>query len=413
MATDTVHLDTHFVRSNFPAFSDHELHGWAFYENAGGSYPCTQVVDRLSSFYRRNKVQPYAPYPASTRAGKQMDESYASFAEYLNVAPSEISLGPSTSQNVYVLAQAFLGKWQSGDEIVVTNQDHEANSGPWRRLAEHGIVVREWRVDPQSGCLDPQTLDELLNEKTRLVAFPHCSNIVAHVNPVYEICQKARQVGAKTVVDGVSYAGHGFPDIEKLNADIYLFSTYKTFGPHLGLMVVRTHTLEFLANQSHYFNAEQPNQKLVPAGPDHAQIAAAAGIGQYFDAIYSHHFGAPVSSRHKRDSVRELFQRHERRQLDKLLTYLDTRKEITLVGPSDPRHRAPTVSVVTKRDASDIVTDLRDRKVMCWNGDFYSRRLIEALGIKTDPGVLRLSFVHYNSDDDLDQLIDALENTQM
>lgn len=408
---NTTTLDTEFARSNFPAFSDNELKGWAFFENAGGSYPCKQVINRLTDFYQRTKVQPYAPYPASTRAGLHMDESYASVATYLNVEPSEISFGPSTSQNVYVLAQSFLSKWHSGDEIIVTNQDHEANSGPWRRLAEHGIVVREWSVDPVSGCLDLDSLDRLLSDKTRLVAFPHCSNIVAHINPVDEICRRAHAAGAVTVVDGVSYAGHGFPDVDALGTDIYLFSTYKTFGPHLGLMVVREPTLDFLTNQSHYFNSHEPHAKLVPAGPDHAQIAAVAGIGEYFDAIHSHHFDDSTTDTDRSTRVRELFQNHERQLLEKLLGYIETRDDLRLVGPNDPQLRAPTVSLVTERDTEEVVADLRDRNIMCWNGDFYSRRLIEALGINSEDGVLRLSFVHYTSADEVQQLIRALEAT--
>lgn len=268
-------LDIDFVRTQFPAFAEPSLAGWAFFENAGGSYACQQVIDRLTGFYTRTKVQPYAPYPAGKQGGAAMDDSYQRIAAYLNVHPDEVNFGPSTTQNVYVLAQAFRAGWSEGDEIIVTNQDHEANGGAWRRLADRGIVVREWRVDPETGALNLDDLDNLLCTKTRLVVFPHCSNIVAHVNPVAEICARAHAVGAKTVVDGVSYAGHGFPDIAALGTDVYLFSLYKTYGPHQGLMVVRRETLAELENQNHFFNAEYPHKKLVPAGPDHAQIAAA------------------------------------------------------------------------------------------------------------------------------------------
>jgi len=405
-----VGLDIEFVRSHFPAFSDDELAGWAFFENAGGSWPCTQVVERLHSFYMHHKVQPYAPYNASARAGERMDEAWENIAAYLNVDPVEVSFGPSTSQNVYVLAQAFSANWRTGDEIVVTNQDHEANSGPWRRLADKGIVVREWQVDPATGCLELESLDQLLSAKTRLVAFPHCSNIVAHINPVKKICERVRKVGARTVVDGVSYAGHGFPDVTELGADVYLFSTYKTFGPHLGAMVVRKQTMELLENQSHFFNADQPRSKLVPAGPDHAQIAAAAGITEYFDAVYTHHFNDPANIATRRQRVRSLFQRHERRLLENLLNYLGERADLELIGPANPAERAPTVSLVSRHDHEYLVQQLSEKQIMCWNGDFYSRRLIEALGINPASGVVRLSFVHYTSEGDIRNLIAALDS---
>jgi selenocysteine lyase/cysteine desulfurase len=233
-------LDTAFVRSQFPAFAEPALQGQAFFENAGGSYPCAQVVARLTRFYTERKVQPYAPYEASRLGGEEMDEARTRLAAMMGVEREEVSFGPSTSQNTYVLAQAFRQWLAPGSAIVVTNQDHEANTGVWRRLAESGTEVREWQIDPDTGHLDPARLRALLADgKVRLVAFPHCSNVVGEINPVADICAIAREHGAFTCVDGVSYAPHGFPDIPALGADIYLFSAYKTYGPHQGIMVIR------------------------------------------------------------------------------------------------------------------------------------------------------------------------------
>ena len=148
-------LDLSFVRSQFPAFSEPSLQGWAFFENAGGSYPCRQVIDRLTDFYMKIKVQPYYPYPASMQGGKLMDSAYERMAGYLNVAPTEVHFGPSTTQNVYVLANALRPMWSDGDQIIVSCQDHEANAGFWRRLEKTGIVIKEWRVDPETGMLNP------------------------------------------------------------------------------------------------------------------------------------------------------------------------------------------------------------------------------------------------------------------
>jgi selenocysteine lyase/cysteine desulfurase len=172
-------LDLDFVRRQFPAFSEPSLAGQAFFENAGGSYACAQVVNRLNEYYRRLKVQPYYSYPASTEAGEWMDAAHARLAEYLGVTPDEVHFGPSTSQNTYVLAQAFRNLLKPKDEIIVTDQDHEANSGVWRRLAAHGVVVREWRVDRDTGALPVAEFDRLLTHRTRLLVFPHASNVVA------------------------------------------------------------------------------------------------------------------------------------------------------------------------------------------------------------------------------------------
>ena len=141
-------LDIDFVRAQFPAFALPGLADKAFFENAGGSYACGQVIDRLTRFYRERKVQPYGPYAASAAGGAEMDEARARLAAMMGIRTDELSFGPSTTQNTYVLAQAFRRHLKPGEAIVVTDQDHEANSGPWRRLADDGIALREWRIDP-------------------------------------------------------------------------------------------------------------------------------------------------------------------------------------------------------------------------------------------------------------------------
>src|SRR5262245_50377162 len=402
-------IDLDFVRAQFPAFAEPSLSRLGFFENAGGSYPCRPVVERLHEYYRRLKVQPYYRYPASTEAGEWMDAAYARLAEYLNVTPEEVHFGPSTSQNTYVLAQAFRKLLRPGDEIIVTDQDHEANNGVWRRLAADGVAVKEWRVDRKSGALDPADLDALLGERTRLLAFSHCSNVVAHVNPVAQIAHKARAVGAITVVDGVSWAPHGLPDVDALGVDLYLFSLYKTFGPHQGLMVARKPVLEALGNEGHYFNASYGHKRLVPAGPDHAQVAAARGVAEYFDAIDAHH--EPVASALGRPQrVRKLLRDAERPLLAQLLDYLAAHKGVRLLGPADAADRAATVAFVPLRRApAGLVPELGERGVMAGAGNFYAVRLLEAMGVDPNRGVLRLSFVHYTSEADVTRAIEALD----
>jgi selenocysteine lyase/cysteine desulfurase len=407
-------FDLDVVRSQFPAFAEPSLEGWAFFENAGGSYACRQTIDRLVNYYTRTKVQPYAAsgYPASTQAGDEMDAAHDRLAGLLNVTSDEVLIGPSTSQNTYVLANAFRAGWTDGDEIVVTDQDHEANSGVWRRLADRGITVREWSVDPITGQLDPSDLAGLLTERTRLVAFPHCSNIVAHINPVAEITAMVRAAGAVSVVDGVSHAPHGISDVDDLGADIYLFSSYKTFGPHQGVMVVRERIADELANQSHWFNGGSPHKRLVPAGPDHAQVAACNGVVDYVEALHDHHFGAPETDlAEKGRRVKTLVRDRETELLTPLLDFLRGRSDVRIMGPSDPTIRVPTVAIVPSRPPGDVAADLVNHRVMADSGDFYAVRLIEAMGQPADPGVLRMSFVHYTSPAEIDRLVEALEQT--
>jgi len=207
---------------------------------------------------------------------------------------------------------------------------------------------------------------------------------VAHINPVAKICDIAKKNNIVTVVDGVSYAGHGFSDIAALGCDVYLFSLYKTFG--------------------------EARKRLVPAGPDHAQVAAAAGVAEYFDALHEHHFpGSAVSVSKRQNDVHELMRNHERALLQPLLDYFASLNNVRLLGPSDANLRAPTVTVDVGSNADAYVRGLAEHKVMCSSGHFYAKRLIEALGVDSATGALRMSFVHYTEESEVQQLISGFD----
>ncbi|HEY4202840.1 MAG TPA: aminotransferase class V-fold PLP-dependent enzyme [Devosiaceae bacterium] len=401
-------LDTTRLRVQFPAFAEPGLSGQAFFENAGGSYTARAVLDRLDHYYRANKLQPYAPYPASQQAGAAMDLAYERIAAALNVSADWIHFGPSTSANTYVLGHAFAGWLKPGDAIVVTNQDHEANSGAWRRLAAHGIEIREWSVDPQTGRLDLAGLDRLLDGKVRLVAAPHCSNIVGEINPVADIVARAHAAGAVTAIDGVSYAPHGLPDLAALGADIYLFSAYKTYGPHQGIMAVRPELAAQLPNQGHFFNDAKPHYRLTPAGPDHAQIAACAGIADYLETVAAI-AGPSIPGANPFRRAHAAMRAQETILIRPLLDWLRGRNDIRLIGPDDPEHRAPTLALALAEPGAHVAARLARHGIMAGGGHFYAYRLLKAVGIDPDHGVLRLSFVHYTSEDDMARLIAALD----
>ncbi|MCC7198091.1 MAG: aminotransferase class V-fold PLP-dependent enzyme [Gammaproteobacteria bacterium] len=405
-----IDLDLDFVRAQFPAFSDPALEGFAYFENAGGSYACGQVIERLGRFYRENKLQPYYPSAPSIRAGEQMDQSKQRLAEWLGIAVDELHFGPSTSANTYVLAQALRQALQPGDEIVVTQQDHEANVGAWWRLQESGIVVREWAVDSATGELAPAGLEALLGPRTKVVAFTHCSNVVGTIHPVRRLTDLVHQAGAWAIVDGVALSPHGLPDLAELGADIYLFSLYKVYGPHLGAFYMRRSLNEAWPNQGHFFNAEKPSARFTPAGPDHAQIAAVGGVTDYLEAVARRHgFGdEPLPMRAA--SVARLFRRHETGLLQPLLDYLANHPRVRLLGGESAAERAPTVAfTVAGQRPRDLATRLAESKLGVGCGHFYAYRLLQALGIDTDEGVLRISFVHYTSQDEVGRVIAALD----
>ena len=363
-------LDLDFVRAQFPAFAEPSLQEQAFFENAGGSYTCAPVIDRLMRYYHQRKVQPYYPFDASRVAGEEMDEARFRLAAMLGVETDELSFGPSTTQNTYVLAQAFGQHLSKGDTVIVTDQDHEANSGPWRRLADHGINVVEWQINPESGALEPETLDGLLTDSVKLVVFPHCSNIVAEINDVKAITAKVHAAGAVVCVDGVSYAPHGLPNVADLGADIYLFSAYKTFGPHQGLMVIRRELGMTLPNQGHWFNEDTLFQRFTPAGPDHAQVAACAGMADYIDMLYAHHFTDHLEPAGRARAVHDLQQSHEKSLLQPLLDYLTDRNSARLIGAGDANKRAPTVAVELQKPGYEVAAALAPHGIMAGGGRF-------------------------------------------
>ena len=409
-------LDIEFVRNQFPAFSEKSLFKKAFFENAGGSFMCQQVIDRFDRYFRQRKVQPYGFYEASKLAGEEMDSSRKRMAEYLNVNTDEVLFGPSTSQNTYVLAHAFLDKMSNQDEIIISDQEHEANAGAWHRMADRGIKVKIWTIDPDTGSLDIKDLKNLITEKTKFIAATHCSNVVGEINPIKEISEIARLNGSLLIVDGVSYCPHGLPDVNDLGADIYFFSAYKTYGPHQGVMVIREKAKLALTNQSHFFNADYSDKFMVPAGPDHAQVAACNGILDYFDLIDQHHFSSTDKKNfhgtNKPRRVANLFRNHEIDLLKPLLEFLNNNKKIKLIGPGDNVLRAPTVAFVPKNKMpEEVANELANYNIMAGAGDFYAVRPLMALGIDPKDGVVRLSFVHYNTKNEINSLINALEKT--
>ena len=226
MNLNNTKLDIEYVRSQFPAFKDPMCKNWSFFENAGGSYVPKTVINQLNKFMTSTKVQPYAEYPMSKIAGENMDKATDLFAKMINANNKEIIIGGSTSINLYVLSNALKYNIKPGDEVIVTNQDHEANISPWRRLSEAGAIIKEWKMNPVTAELEIHELEKLLNNKTKILAVTHCSNIVGTVNNLKEISDLAHKKNVIVIGDGVSYAPHGFPNVKELGVDFYTFSLY-------------------------------------------------------------------------------------------------------------------------------------------------------------------------------------------
>lgn len=398
-------LDLAFVRSQFPALAD----GFAYFDNAGGSLVLRSVADRISEYLLTTSVQTGASYEHSRRASERLMEARAKIALLVGASrPEEIVLGPSTTVLAQFLARAMEGSLEPGDEIVVTNFDHESNIGPWRALEKRGVVIKEWTIDRDSYEIDLDTLDRLMSDRTKLVAVTHASNILGTINPVKEIAQRVHERGAQIVVDAVAYAPHRAVDVKDLDVDYYIFSFYKTYGPHFAVMYGKYDRLLELDGLYHYFyGREKVPMKLEPGNTNYELAWGSAGIVDYIDKL-----GGGGGDRASIDRAFASIAAHEALIGEKLLAYLRDRNDIRIIGRRDSGadRRVPTIAFkVEGRDSAEIVRAVDKDRIGIRFGDFHSRRLIEYLGLADNNGVVRVSMVHYNTPEEVDRLIGSLD----
>ena len=415
--TDSPRFDVDACRGAFPQLAD----GIAYFENAGGSYVPSPVLDAMDAFLRSSQVQPSWSFASSRKARERVDAGIAALAALTGAEPDELVLGHSTTVNVLVLAQALRPTWEEGDVVIVTNQDHEANGGAWRRLAASGIEVREWKVDPSTGELDPAELARLLEGargKARLVAFPQVSNVVGSLNDVGAWTAMAHEAGAQVCVDGVAYAPHRLIDVKGWGVNWYVFSAYKVYGPHLGVMVGRREAIAAAANANHYFHAENVPAKLNPGGMQYEAVAACAGIGAYLDAVWADSFAAPEGTatlpdpRTRHADVFDLFAAQEEAIATRVVDYLATRSDVRLIGRATGERsaRMPTIAFHPEKVAPKVLAErLAEEGVAIGASHFYAPRVLEAMGLDPERGVARISAVHTNTLEEVERLLGALE----
>ena len=413
MSIKNIALDIDFVKAQFPAFKDPLSSKWSFFENAGGSYVPHNVIKHLNNFMTSTKVQPYAEFDISKIAGNNMDKATELFAEMINARKDEIIIGASTTMNMYVLSNAMKHFIKPGDEVIVTNQDHEANIGAWRRLESYGAVIKEWKINTENAELEIEDLKALLTNKTKIVAVTHCSNIVGSINNLQSIAKLVHEYNAFLVGDGVSYAPHGLPNVKDLDVDFYTFSLYKTYGPHLGLLYGKKEILNQLPNQNHEFLEGDVPYTLNPGGPNHEELSCLVGIYEYFNNLYNHHFPDENNTlRKKIEKINELISNHEEQIANPLLEYLNSRNDIKLIGKKkiENKNRAPTIAFTFVNQSSKKISDqLVKNGIATRNDNFYAWRCLKALGIDVDDGVVRTSMVHYNTHEDVEKLISVLK----
>ncbi len=411
-STSKNQFDVGHARSQFPFFSVADNRDISFFDNAAGTFSCGAVIEYLNHFYLHNKVQPYPLNALGEAAGKQMDKGRSVLADLLGLDQSTITIGASTTQNFNTLSIACSKFIHQGDEVIVSEQDHESNIGSWERFCRlNGVTLKFWNVDEVTGELDLSDLEKLLTEKTKLVSITHSSNILGSVNPIHEISEKVHSYGAKFIVDGVSFAPHHWPDIPSYGVDAYCFSTYKTFGTHHGVMYISPDFMQDLAPQCHFFNeGSEPWKRLDSSGPDHASIAALAGLGDLFVSIHSQHFGSSEKNLHQiSQEVATLMHQHESR-LGQII--LEGVKDLPfrLMGKDKMENREANFSVLPLKGKSlDLISFLGKHKTAASNGHFYAYRLLKKMGLQDmQDGVVRISLANYNTEPEVKKLIELL-----
>ncbi|MCA3084092.1 MAG: cysteine desulfurase-like protein [Rhodocyclaceae bacterium] len=397
------------VRAEFPALATNMV----FLDNAGGSQVLKRVADRIHDYLTTTSVQLGASYATSQEASARVLAARRSVATLINAAhDEEVVMGSATTLLMFLFTQALRPGIKPGDEIVISNTDHESNIGGWMRLQEAGAVIKVWEVNRETLALDLADLDNLLTSRTKWVAVTHASNVLGTVNPVAEIAKRVHAVGAKLCVDGVAYAPHRLVDVQASGADVYVFSFYKVFGPHYAVLWGKRDLLLSLPSLNHHFiGPDVLPYKLQPGNVNFELSYGCAGIGEYLAAM-GEAFGVPGTEREKMQAAFDVFARHEDTLAELLLGYLRTKKNVRIIGRDRVTNgdRMPTISfVVDDKQSEAIVRHVDQSGIGIRFGDFYAQRLIDAIGIRQQGGVVRVSIAHYNSADEISRLIDALE----
>nr|WP_315206898.1 cysteine desulfurase-like protein [uncultured Albidiferax sp.] len=402
-------LNLDHIRAEFPALSN----DCAYLDNAGGSQVLRRVADRVRDYLLTSSVQLGASYAQSQDAGVKVLAARRAVAELVN-APfdDEVVMGGSTTSLMFQVTQAIQLGIQPGDEIIVSNTDHEANIGGWMRLQAAGAVVKVWEVNPETLVLDLADLDRLLSPRTQWVAVTHASNILGTINPVAEIARRVHAVGARLCVDAVAYAPHRLVDVQASGADLYVFSFYKVFGPHYAVLWVQRDLLLSLPSLNHYFiGADVLPYKLQPGNVNYELSYGCMGINDYLMAVGSQ-LGSTGTARQKMQCAFDAFEQHEDALAERLLAYLRGKKSVRIIGMDSAAKggRVPTISFMVAGQMSESIVRHTDRfGIGIRFGDFYAKRLVESLGLHTQGGVVRVSIAHYNTFAEIDKLVKHLD----
>lgn len=377
-------------------------------DNAGGSQTLQSVVDRISHYLLHHDVQLGASYATSVEAGKVLDDAVAAVQLWINAsAKEEVIIGPSTTALLRILNLCVSKQWQKDDEIIITDVDHEANRACWKSLEQQGIIIKTWCINSETMQMETHDLLALMTDKTRLLCVTHVSNILGTINPIEQWTELAHLHGALVCVDGVAYAPHRSIDVQSWDVDFYVFSTYKTFGPHQAVMYGKRHLLETMPGLNHDFITASP-YKFQPGNVNYELAYGLKGVVEYLCRLGN------SSGKLSRSHLSLAFQQiavHEARLVQKLVDFIATKPQLRIIGAntSDPEQRVATLSFAHKTmNSKDIVQAVDPHHIGIRYGDFYAVELIKTLGLTEQNGVVRISLAHYNTEAEVEKLIGVL-----
>jgi cysteine desulfurase family protein (TIGR01976 family) len=416
--TSAAALDLTHIRSQFPSLAQTvNGHPAAFLDGPGGTQVPQRVIDAIADYLRRDNANTGGAYPTSRYTDAMLAEARAAMGDFLNCAADEIVFGQNMTSLTYAMSRAIGRDLGPGDEILVTRLDHDANVSPWLALEEKGVTIRWAEINEDDCTLDLDDLASKINRKTKLVAIGYASNAVGTVNPVKKIVSLAHAVGALVYVDAVHYGPHGLIDVAALDCDFLVCSTYKFFGPHMGVLFGKR---EHLARLRPY--KVRPLTDAVPnrwewGTLNHECIAGITACVDYLADLGRRAHPEVTSRRAAIVAAFETIHYYEHGLMTRLIAGLSQIRNIKIYGITDPARfaeRCPTLALRVVNQTADqtplaLATKLGDLGFFTWDGNYYALNLTEQLDVEKSGGFLRIGLVHYNTAAEVDRLLEALK----
>jgi cysteine desulfurase family protein (TIGR01976 family) len=388
-------LDLTEVRSRFPALAAEA----AYFDGPGGSQVPQSVIDAVAGYLRDSNANLGGAFASSRASDELMERARAAAADFSGGEPGGIAFGANMTTLNFQLAHALARTLSPGDEIVVTALDHDANVSPWLVVAaDHELVVRTAPLRVDDMTLDVEALEELIGERTRVIAFTLASNAVGSIPDAGRIAAAAHRVGALAWADGVHLAPHRRLRARELGLDVLLCSPYKFFGPHLGIASIRLDLAASLpADRVRPASEDPPGHRFETGTQSHEAIAGSLAAIEYLRELGGG----------KLDSAFALIEEHETRLAARFLSGLPDGVE--LYGIRTPEGRTPTFCFnVEGRGPREVAELLGERDLYVWDGDYYALEPMRALGLADGGGAVRAGFLHYTTEDEVDRLLEAL-----